>query len=188
MDFKIDRIIQIKRNADVPIKEIGNRDVVVRPVSPSNVNDAEGFCSESQIKSFEAFLEKGYKGYFAYVDNVCVSRIWVFTDSDRAYLNDRVVYKLRPNELYQGWAETDPNYRKRGIFLSLQNYAFKDNQDYDILATIDYDNKASLNANIKCGYHIYRKYFMITIGRLKVSIIHSYEGFFRLKIKLGSYV
>lgn len=188
MEIKVDRIIQIKHSANAPINEIDNNDVVVKPVSISNVNDAKGFCSESQIKSFEAFLEKGYKGYFAYVDNVCVSRIWIFTDSDRAYLNDRVIYKLRQNELYEGWGETDKNYRRRGIYNVLKNYALKDNIGYDVLATIDHDNKASLNANEKCGFHIYRKYFMITIGRLKVSIIRSYEGFFRLKIKLGSYV
>ena len=188
MDFKIDRIIQIKHRADAPINEIGNKGVVIKPVSLSNINDAKGFCSESQIKSFEAFVEKGYKGYFAYVDGVCVSRIWIFTDSDRAYLNDRVIYRLRPNELYEGWGETDFNYRRRGIYNDLKNYALKDNIGYDVLATIDHDNKASLKANIKCGFHIYRKYLMVTIGRLKVSIIHSYEGFFRLKIKIGSYV
>ncbi|HPW65853.1 MAG TPA: hypothetical protein PLY32_03935 [Salinivirgaceae bacterium] len=160
----------------------------IRRVSYSNFEDTKRFCNDNQIKCFKEFLDKGYKGYFAYIDNLCVGRLWLFTNSDRTYLNDFVLYKLRKNELYEAWVETDENYRGRGVYLALSTYALHENREYNVLATVKPDNRVSTAAHIKSGYHIYTKYLLIKFKKIKISIGYRYSGIFRLRIKIGDYV
>ena len=188
MCINIDKIVLVKHYANTSKGIVCLPNVEIKKVSYSNVEDAKRFCNDNQIKCFKEFIDKGHKGYFAYVNNLCVGRVWFFTNSDRTYLSDFVLYRLKKNELFAAWGEIDENYRGQGVYLALSTYALNDNKQHDVIAAIKHDNKASIAANIKSGYHIYIKYLLIKINKIKISIEYKYSGFFRLKIKFGDYV
>lgn len=182
----ISKVIQIKSNNVKRFDLSENDKILIKKVNFNNIEDARWFNSEAQMKSFYDFIDKGYRGYYAYIDGVCVSRLWVFSNSDSTFLNDYFLYKLKSDEVYVSWGLTDSQYRNMGVFQKISAYILEDNVGKKVLGSVNPLNSVSLKLHENLGYYIFGKYFLIKFLRLRLSI--RYGGTSSFRINIGYYV
>lgn len=169
-------------------KYIDKNNLTVKLINLNNVNDAEWFNDATQIETFKKFLEKKYIGFYCYKEDLCVHRLWLFNNSDRTYLNQEFIYKIKVNEMFVAWVETSEKYRKTGAFSKTINFVINSIQNKTFIASIDANNTKSINAFLKNGFGIYKKFLLLKFYKIKLSIQYKQDNKFCLKCKLGSIV
>lgn len=160
----------------------------VEKVTYENLNDAARFNSGEELVEFKNFLDKGYKGYYCYYDNICIHRVWLFTDSARTIVSDGFLYNLNNNEYWIAWVETDRYYRGMGAFLTSLQFILKDNPNKIILGTVNPKNSISLKVFTKCGFYEFKKYIFIKISRFKMIVQYRRYNKVSFNVKFGSNV
>lgn len=175
------------RNNPLFENRIENKEFNINLVDCNNLNDAKWFNDIKQIETFKHFLEKNYIGFYCYFKSKCIHRLWIFTDSDRTYLNQYFIYPLK-NEFFIAWVETASEYRKLGAFNQTINYVTHYFPNKDFIAAIDSKNYKSLKAFLTNGFKIYKSFLLIKFFRLKLSILYKKNNTICFKPNIGTKV
>lgn len=130
--------------------------IKIEKVTPENVEDAGSFQSENYIRSFRNFLKKGFVGYYAYKDGVCVHRSWVF--ERKMQIHSLVTEPLLENQVYIAWCETAAFARGLGIYPQVLSRIVQDYSDKQIFIAVNKNNAASIRGIEKAGFELCRAY------------------------------
>ncbi len=130
--------------------------IKIEKVTPENVEDAGSFQSENYIRSFRNFLKKGFVGYYAYKDGVCVHRSWVF--ERKMQIHSLVAEPLLENQIYIAWCETAGFARGLGIYPQVLVRIENDYEGREIFIATKETNFASRRGIEKAGFELYRVY------------------------------
>jgi hypothetical protein len=130
--------------------------IKIEKVTPENVEDAKSFQSENYISSFKNFLKKGFTGYYAYKDGVCVHRSWVF--EQKMQIHSLVTEPLLENQVYIAWCETAAFARGLGIYPQVLSRIVQDYSDKQIFIAVNKNNAASIRGIEKAGFELCRVY------------------------------
>lgn len=161
---------QVEKNED--------KSIIVKAMTFDNVNDGLSFNSPEEIEKFKYFLSIGHKGYYAYYNGACASRIWFFVKKEQCLVGSNFIYDLSENEYFLAWAKTHPSFLKYGLYSSALKYAILDNPNKVISGYVASDNIASLKGTKNAGFETVERYTLIMLfGRgFKIKTYDSKKG------------
>ncbi len=134
-------------------------------VTAQNVEDALSFQSAQQIKTFRKFLQAGDKGYYGYVDKVCVHRSWVVVKPSPVELHKFSTMPLKSGEVFIQYCETSPTVRGRNIFTHALSHIGQIFSDRRVLTSVDLRNTSSQKSMHKAGFvEVDRKHIKVFLG------------------------
>ncbi|MFT6244124.1 MAG: RimJ/RimL family protein N-acetyltransferase [Salibacteraceae bacterium] len=160
----------------------------VERISKSNINDALWFNNEETLKEFERFIEIGHIGYYCYLNEVCIFRTWIFTDSNQCFVGQNFIYKLKPLEYFSAWSETASDYRGKGAFSFTLNHILNELNENHISAFIDSKNIGSIKGTKKVGFVITQKYFLFRLYRLRIQVRYYHHSKNKFNLSLRSVI
>lgn len=128
---------------------------IICRVTNDNINDALVYEPMIKVNTFRQFLEQGDWGYYAYIDDQWVHRIWVtFGPKTETQWYHFAVFKINHNDAFIKWGETSSEARGRSVFPAVLNQVAKDLKDKtkNIYTSTNADNKAAYRGMLKAGF------------------------------------
>lgn len=117
-----------------------------------NVSDVLRFDPRRNVRIFREFLSRGDRGYFAYLNGVCVFRMWIEHGPRTVYLHPLVSMGLRENEVFIHSGKTAPEARGKNVFPHALCRAVEDFRGSAIFVSVMERNSASLRGLTKAGF------------------------------------
>jgi hypothetical protein len=142
----------------------------VQKISLENIMDSSSFNDENTILKFKEFLMHGHMGFYCYLNQECILRLWFFNKSDVAFVGRHFLYILDNSEYFFGWSETKENSRGKGAYPFTLYTVLKELKNERVTAFISNDNLSSLNGVKKAGFEVARKFYLIKISKIKLQI------------------
>ena len=156
------------------VTEMG--EITVCHVTDNNVADALSFQSQEYIECFRKFLKHGDSGYYAYLNNKCVHRIWVVHEGNVS-IHSFYSIALNSKQVYIHWGETAIWARGCGVFPKALGVIKNEHRDSEILVAINEKNISSRRGAEKAGFIIKERIKVLVvlgIKHIKVeNIIHN---------------
>ena len=147
----------------------------VSNVNVNNILDILSFQDESYIKIFTNFLDLKDTGYYAYLDQRCVHRTWVKSKEQIIYIHKFYKYKLKRNEIFIHYCETDNRIRGKGIYPHVLTEIIKNNTKKDILISVTKNNIPSIKGIEKVGFKELKRIKIIVFFGIRRVIINKKE-------------
>jgi RimJ/RimL family protein N-acetyltransferase len=132
--------------------------VDIRAVTETNVEDARVFDPPKRLDEFRAFLARGDRGWYGYVDGRWVHRSWLVHGP--AVMRLWAGYGTWPvpdRGAYIHYCETTPEARGRGIYPAVLNHIARETGSHDLYITTDVGNTASRRGIEKAGFAEYAR-------------------------------
>ena len=137
-------------------------DISIQYANLKNIEDTLDFQDKKYIEIFKNFLVLDDIGYLGYITNKCVHRSWVKQNNKIVNFHWAYDYKLKDNEIFIHYCETDKYVRGRNIFPIVLNFIIQDSLDKKILITVNKHNIASIKSVKKVGFKL-KKMIYVTI-------------------------
>ena len=136
----------------------GETGVTIREVGEANVNDAGTMESSAMVSQFRAFLRKGDRGFYAYVDGRVMHRSWCVLGPGRTPTwFEHGWITLGGRQAYVHYCETAEDARGRGLYPAVLLYAMKalaQSGYEEMFAATDAENKPSRRGLEKAGFQV----------------------------------
>lgn len=136
----------------------------------TNINDVLHFDKPAHLLLFQQFLQRGDRGYLAYLENICLHRSWVICKPGVVFLHWSVPMTLLESEVYIHFCETGPTGRGKNIFPHVLSVIASDFcGSKNVYICVNSNNAASIRSIEKAGFCLWRK--IQTIALLNVRLI-----------------
>ncbi len=138
-------------------------------ITHENVTDILDFRHQKYKSIFEKFLQRGDKGYFAYLNGKCVHNSWVVHSPQKIHLHPMLLRQLEKGVAFIHYCETAPNARGQNIFPSVLSKIvddFKKNSQR-LMISANEKNSSSIKAIQKAGFKEIERYKIIVILGIK---------------------
>lgn len=129
-----------------------NSKAIIKNATFENLKDILYFQNKKYINIFKDFLNKGDKGYFAYIDNNCIHRSWIKSDNQIVYPHWALPYNLKDNEVFIHYCETAPEARGQNIYSHVLSHVANIFKDKNILISVNKNNISSIKGVAKVGF------------------------------------
>ncbi len=160
--YHADTIILFQHHKTVSIPS----PVQVKLVDYTMLPDILTFQEAKYVDIFKEFLDQGDRGYFGYLDGVCVFRAWVKQGPQQVHLHPLWPLELTAQQLYIHYCETAPQARGKQIYPHvLAHIAAEFSARFQIFISTSAKNTPSIHGIEKAGYReIARKQLVGLLG------------------------
>jgi hypothetical protein len=142
--------------------------IVIKEVTPENVEDALAFQSNHQLQQFRSFLKEGDIGFYAYADDCCAHRSWVKKHPNKVEIHPLYSEPLQRDEVFVHFCETAPWARGKSIFTSVLNHIGNFFSDKRILICVEQSNYSSLRSIKKSGFVEIKRFQIIALLGIRI--------------------
>lgn len=185
--FKTYKAVIFENGSDAPV--VSNANLVVKRITPENVQDGLSFNDQNTIEDFNYFLTNEQRGYYCYLEDQCIMRGWAFHMKERARVGQDFIFQLKENDLFIAWLETNPSKRRLGAMSSMLNFIYTtESNDHRLLAYVDAKNSASIQGFMKAGFSATSKYKCFVFWKLKWYIQTETNGRRSFRLKFGDQI
>lgn len=126
---------------------------VVKDASESNLLDILTFQNRRYVDVFKKFLNTGDRGYFAYLDGLCVHRSLAKHTPQTMNLYWAFPMELKRNEAFIHYCETAPSSRCMNIYPAVLSHIAHDFRNKaSVMISCNAKNSASIRGIEKAGY------------------------------------
>lgn len=127
-------------------------DITIERATAANLADTFWFQKPHHRETPREYLDRGDRGYLAYMDGVCVHQSWVASGPGVVREHWSQPIRLSPGEGFLHYAITAPPARGRGVFGHVLAAAVNDHSDLRLTMAINAENAPSHRAASKAGW------------------------------------
>ncbi len=125
----------------------------IAPATLENVADVLHFETPFLLELYKEFLNRGDRGYLAYLEGRCVHRSWVQLGPQRVTLFRRLRRDLAAGEAYIHYCETAPEARGQNVYPAVLAHITRElGATHRVLIATVLQNAASVRGILKAGF------------------------------------